>query len=67
MPECEILSTCVYLTNNLQGLPKLKKKIMDQYCHGDYRQCGGYIIYQAYKSELDKIKLPGYVLDDAKK
>jgi hypothetical protein len=55
MPECELLSTCLFLNDNLQELPELKKKVEKQYCHGEYGWCGRYMIYKAQEREMSKV------------
>ena len=68
MPDCELLSTCPFFSDNpediskpdeiygLEGMSELKAMIKSEYCRGNYTWCGRYMAFKELERQQNIVK-----------
>jgi hypothetical protein len=54
MPDCELLSTCPYFSDNQQEMSEMAARLKEEYCRGESGWCGRYMTYKALEREMER-------------
>ena len=54
MPDCEIISSCIFFRDQMANVPDMAKFQKQKYCKGDNSLCARYRVYKA----LGRHKVP---------
>lgn len=58
MPDCELLSTCLFFNDGMHEMSGMTELDKERYCKGDYTWCGRYMVFKALERERKKEQAP---------
>lgn len=51
MPDCEMLSKCIFFNDKMQNMPVMATVMKKKYCQGDFSKCARYLVCKALGRE----------------